>query len=180
MADNLWDDKHYTKLVDEFRNQGIISSDRDRFERGLFKMLAAFHSKGLYVLDVSLGNLAVRDGLPCVIDVGSGQVMERVLDAKSANGTIEMERTEADGNGFVLFTGDEVHQRVKGTSMGMVGYGTAGCRSEEMADEVHRDPSIFSADFAAHFDISSAAMVVAGGYRQKEKKKVPRNGLVPS
>ena len=40
-----------------------------------------------------------------------------------------------------------------------------------MADEVHRDPSIFSADFAAHFDISSAAMVVAGGYRQKEKKE---------
>ena len=134
-------------------------------------MLAAFHSKGLYVLDVSLGNLAVRDGLPCVIDVGSGQVMERVLDAKSVDRTIEMERTKADGNGFVLFTGDEVHQRVKGTSRGMVGYGTAGCRSEEMADEVHRDPSIFSADFAAHFDISSAAMVVAGGYRQKEKKE---------
>jgi hypothetical protein len=40
-----------------------------------------------------------------------------------------------------------------------------------MADEVHEHPSIFSADFAAHFDISSAAMVVAGGYGQREKKE---------
>jgi hypothetical protein len=171
MTDNLCHDTHYKKIVDEFRIHGIISCDRDRFERGLFKMLAAFHSKGLYVLDVSLGNLAVRNGLPCVIDVGNGQVLERFLDAKSVNSTIEMEQIMADGNGFVLLTGDEVHQGVNGTSRAMDGFGTAGCRSERMADEVDRHPSIFSADFAAHFDISSAAMVVARGYSQIKERE---------
>jgi hypothetical protein len=174
MPGNLGDDEHYKKIVDEFCNDGNISVDRDRFERGLFEMLAAFHSNGLYVLDISFGNLAMRDGLPCVIDVGSGQVLDgkdRCLTAKIVDHTIEMGQTTADRNGFVLFTGDEVRQRVSGISRSMDGYGTAGCRSEEMADELHAKPSIFSPDFAAHFDISSAAMVLARGYFPVQRKE---------
>jgi hypothetical protein len=167
MPGSLVDDEHYKKIVDEFCNDGNISADRDHYERGLFEMLAAFHSHGLYVLDISLRNLALRKGLPCVIDVGSGQVLDgkgRYLPAKSIDRTIEMGQTTADKNRIVLFTGDEVHQSVSGISRRMDGYGTAGCRSEEMADELARNKSIISADFAAHFDISSAAMVLARGY----------------
>jgi hypothetical protein len=94
-------------------------------------------------------------------------VLDRCLPAKSVDHTFEMGQTTADQNRVVLFTGDEV----SGISRRMDGYGTAGCRSEEMADELHAEPSIFSPDFAAHFDISSAAMVLARGYFPVQRKE---------
>jgi hypothetical protein len=177
MQSNLYSDDDYQKIVADFCDRGTISDARNRFERGLFQLLAAFHSKHLYLLDVSLGNLAMRNGLPCVIDVGSSQELKPGLEASPGvanclTTTTDLATIGVDNEGFVFLTSEEVHHVVdiKGNKR-MKTFGTFGCRSEEMAAEVRKDPSIFSANFAAHFDISSAAMVVAQGYVPFKRKE---------
>jgi hypothetical protein len=177
MPNNLHSDDEYRKIVADFCDRGTISTARNHFERGLFQLLAAFHSKNLYLFDISLGNLAMRNGLPCVIDVGSSQELKPGSQAgqgiaKCRTATMDKATIEVDNEGFVFLTSEEVHHIVnlKGNRR-MKCFGTFGCRSEEMAEEVRKDPTVFSAKFAAHFDISSAAMVVAQGYvpfRRKE------------
>ena len=85
------------------------------------------------------------------------------MAARRVDGTT-IEMIQVKSKGIVLFTGDELHQKVQCISRPMKGFGTAGCRREDMADELKANNSFISADFAAHFDISSAAMLVARGY----------------
>ena len=71
-----------------------------------------------------------------------------------------------DANGFVLCTSQEVHDRVntvQGGSLRLNWLGTRGCRSEQMVKELEENEANnkldLTPDFAAHLDISAAAMI---------------------
>ena len=209
MSNDLYNDENYQRMVAEFRRDGYISRDRNKFEQGLFHMLDTLHSKHMFIMDLSLGNLALRDGLPVLIDAGNSVVLRSstcVLAARhatsgpesdemlpsgqswwsmrEAEGTAVGHSARPDADGFVLFTSGEVRTRVNSTKEGnrrLIGFGTRGCRSEQMVRELkdgektssrNRRLSNLTPEFAAHFDISAAAMILAQGYVPIEKGRM--------
>ena len=71
LPSDLYENKSYWQMVDEFRETGYISPARTQFEQGLFHMLDTLHAKHMYSLYLSFGNLALKNGLPVLIDVGT-------------------------------------------------------------------------------------------------------------
>jgi hypothetical protein len=169
MSSDLLDSCEYQTMVAEFRREGYISEARNRFERGMFQMVQDLNAKNLYVMDLSLGNLALFEGLPCAIDLSSSVVLAQ--SPSPTSNTIRVAdhstRTHDAKDGLVLCTFQEVVHTVisDGSSQIPNGFGTQTCRSEDLATQLHESRSNpLQADFAARFDLSSAAMVVLQGY----------------
>ena len=169
MSSDLLDSCEYQSMVAEFRQEGYISDARNRFERGMFQMVQDLNAKNLYVMDLSLGNLALCDGLPCAIDLSSSVVLAQ--SPSSTSNAIRVgdhsKGTHDAKDGLVLFTFQEVFHTVRsgGSSQIPNGFGTQTCRSEVLATQLHENrKKPLKADFAARFDLSSAAMVVLQGY----------------
>jgi hypothetical protein len=169
MPSDLLDSCEYQRMVAEFRLEGCISEARNRFERGMFQMVQDLNAKNLYVMDLSLGNLALVDGLPCAIDLSSSVVLAQ--SPSPTSNTIRVAdhstRTHDAKHGLVLCTFQEVVHFVRsgGSSQIPNGFGTQTCRSEDLATQLHKNSKKpLEPDFAARFDLSSAAMVVLQGY----------------
>ena len=178
MSSDLLDSREYQNMVAEFRQEGRISDARNRFERGMFQMVQDLNAVNLYLMDLSLGNLALYDGLPCAIDLSSSVVL-----AQSPSPTSNAIRyaghstgTHDAKDGLVLVTCEEVVYtlRSRGRSQIPNGFGTKTCRSEVLATQLRADRrKPLEADFAARFDLSSAAMVVLQGYMPVGNRGVP-------
>jgi hypothetical protein len=169
MSSDLLDSGEYQAMVAEFQSSGCISEARNRFERGMFQMVQDLNAKNLYVMDLSLGNLALYDGLPCAIDLSSSVVLAQ--SPSPTSNTIRVAdhstRTHDAKHGLVLCTFQEVVHFVRsgGSSQIPNGFGTQTCRSEDLATQLHKNSKKpLEPDFAARFDLSSAAMVVLQGY----------------
>ena len=184
---NLFDSVEYQAMVDDFRLNGSISEARDRFEQGLFQMLTSFEEIKLYVMDLSLGNMAIgTDGRPRVIDLGSSIVLNGSAVTPSPCNARRKRRKMAAGVHHstepvsigqpVLCTLNEIKDSMSrgGRSQYRNGFGTRTCRSELMAEELERcfRSVPLSGNFAAHFDLSSVAMIVLQGYVPVHNKKV--------
>jgi hypothetical protein len=172
----------YQRMVSDFRERGIISATRIRFERGMFQMMQSLRRRKLFVMDLSLGNIAVGpQGHPCVIDLGNsivlgdGAMRSVLLTAARSDsnlGPVLDRRTRVTmghaKDGVVLYTSEEVRDAVscRGRGQYQNGFGTKTCRSEAMANELRdrRKTVPLTEDFAAHFDLSSAAMIIVQGY----------------
>ena len=179
MCSDLFVSDSHKKTEAEFREQGLISDARDRFERGMLEMLHALHQRQLFVMDLSLGNIAVgSDGRPCAIDLGSSLVLHEIAKETPALHAARVPlfdgRDEHDG--LVLCTSRAVRQAVsrRGVGQHRNGLGTKTCRCEDMAGElkasVKTEP--LTAAFAAAFDTSSAAMIIVQGYVPVERRDV--------
>ena len=182
MPADLLDADQYQSMVAEFRERGIITTTRIRFERGMFQMLQSLRRRKLFVMDLSLGNIAVGpQGHPRVIDLGSSIVLG---DGAMRSALLTAARSDSNSDpvldrrarvtmghakdGVVLCTSEEVRDRVsyRGRGQYQNGFGTKTCRSEAMANELRdRFKNVpLTEDFAAHFDLSSAAMIIVQGY----------------
>lgn len=182
MPADLLDADQYQSMVTNFRERGIISATRIRFERGMFQMLQSLRRRKLFVMDLSLGNIAVGpQGHPCIIDLGNsivlgdGAMRSALLTATRPDSNlgpvIDRSARVTMGHakdGVVLYTSEEVRDTVscRGRGQYQNGFGTKTCRSEAMANELrHRRKTVpLTEDFAANFDLSSAAMIIVQGY----------------
>ena len=168
MPSDLYNSDEYQGMVAEFRQNGCISDARNRFERGMFQMVQELNERNLYVMDLSLGNLALYNGLPCAIDLSSSVVFaQSPIPTLNATRVAEHNTEKHTKDGLVLFAFQEVLHTVisGGCCLFPNGFGTPTCRSEDLAKELHGNKSKhLQADFAARFDLSSAAMIVLQGY----------------
>ena len=182
MPSDLTKSERFQAWVREFHDSGIISRAHADFERALFQALKSLHLKGLYIMDISMGNLAVdHDGMPRFIDTDSSVVLVQhrgdcfaasVADGEAeslADSSVYLKKsTKNCREEFVYLDGDEIREVMTGTTQSDIsGYGTRTCRCESMADELksfRRHQRELTPEFAARYDVSSASMVLLQAY----------------
>ena len=163
-CEDMGPDLKQTGLLDtwakEVRQSGSIPDDLRHFHDYMYSGLEALHSSGLFVMDLSPGNIAVTStGAPCVIDVGSGVM--------TGNGVLQVERQAKtltlapDQNGFVILHSDELSTIPSCTA---IGHGTRGCRSEPLAECLRLSKSLPPPDLCCAIDLWSAAMLHMQAY----------------
>ena len=126
-----------------------------------------------------MGNLAVdHDGMPRFIDTDSSVVLVQhyqsnhfaasVADS-AADLSVHLNKGTGDGREeFVYLDGNEIQKIMIGsTQSDIAGYGTRTCRCESMTEElklIRHEHRALTPEFAARYDVSSAAMVLVQAY----------------